>query len=431
MQFKGFANMGPTRAVEWLACAAALGVFAFWTLPDLVTVAAGEDLASLVIAGQLVRTGQAGAIYAHDQEQFHRVESESFLSAARTIGFRGFCHPFVQAPLVAWGFAPLSALPFEAVRLAWLFLSLLALAGGFELALRMYAPRLRRPAAWAFFLLGLSIFEPVRYGLWIGQTTPLFFFLVLLALWLERRGSHIPAGLVLAVPGFVKLSPILLGVSFLARGSARSCVALALGFAALAGLSLAVAGIDLNTAYLDRIGEVGNGVLVAYNNHSLLAFVTRFQTPAEAVLSWRLIDPGLRATLVSSGLLALGAIAAALSLRRIPPVAGPEGRAARLEAHLFVLMLLAPGLSWSHYFLFLVPPLLLAIDQGPPSARGFTWALALAALALCSRPLLPDYMNLTLSGSEVIPGPTLAAILVEGLLLAPALGKPSPLPQAG
>lgn len=418
------------RAAEWLACATALILFIFWTLPGLLGDATGDDLASLAIAGRMVRTGAADDIYSHDDAQFHLVHSEAFLAAGREIGFGGFYHPFVQAPLVAWSFAPLSRVPFEALRLTWLFLSLAALAAGFELALRLYAPHLRRPAAWAVFLLGLSVFEPVRYGLWIGQTTPLIFLLVLLGLALERRGHRIAAGLVLAVPGFVKLTPLLVGLAWLARGSLRSCIALALGVAALAAASVAVGGIQLNTAFLDRMAEIGSGVLVAYNNHSLLAFVTRFQTPAEAVLGWRLFEPGLVATLVSSGLLGAGAIACVWSLRRYGAGTGPEGRGSRLEGHLFILMLLAPGLSWAHYFLFLVPPLLLAIGQARREARGPVWIVALAALAFCSRPLIPDYINLTLSGSEVIPGPTLAALLVEGLLLAPAFQSDSPRPPA-
>jgi hypothetical protein len=402
------------RAAALLAALAALALFAI-TVVWPSRHAPGYDLVPLAVAGRLLDTGRGEHLYAHDARHYNVTGSREHESAAREIGFAAAPTPYVYPPLVAAAMRPVSRLHFPAVMAVWTGLSLLFVLAAFWLVLDLYAPGARRPEVWAGLLAAATLFEPVRYGFWLGQTTSLIFLLTLVALALQRRGRPAGAGLALAVAAFVKLTPAAFALLWLWRGPRRAAAWCAGGLAALAALSVAVCGWPLHAEYLERVRAIGGTVLAAFNNHGLPAFVARFDLPPGAHADWTIYPLTTKTQLISAVLLAGFAAAAVRYLRRIP--AEHEGRwRALAEAAVFVFVLLAPTIAWSHYFVALVPVLAALAGAGAHRQAGLAVAMA-AALALLCRPLVPAQDVLRATGSQVIAAPTLAALLLAVVLL--------------
>jgi len=388
----------------------AIFVVGLWDTP-------GDDLSSLVVAGELLRRGQPEHLYDRHPVKFHVVDSAAFVDAARAIGFRGFAHPFVQVPLVAYAMKPLAALPFGTVRRGWLLASTIAVLAGLWLTLRIYLPWFQQPLGWALVLAALCAFEPLHYGLWLGQTTAFVFLLVVLALALERARWPVAAGLVLALAAFIKVTPALLALVWLWRGPRRALGGLAGGLSALAVLSVAVAGLSLHRAYLDVLRSVGSSTLVAYNNQSIVAFLTRMTVPYPEWFDWKQHRPPETALLAAYAMVAVLGLGAWWLLSRIPRPAECAWRPLA-EAAALAVMLLAPSLSWSHYFLLLLPALVAGWAAAPARTRGPVGVLVAVAFGLCCRPIMPDQVRPVLDAITVVDGPMSAALLAGMLVLA-------------
>jgi alpha-1,2-mannosyltransferase len=253
----------------------------------------------------------------------------------------------------------------------------------------------------------------VRYGFWLGQTTSLIFLLVVGALALQRRGQHAAAGVALAIAAFVKLTPVVLALPWLWRGPRRAFAWFCAAGAALWGLSLAVAGWGLHAQYVARVRAIGASVLAAYNNQSLPAFVTRFTLPADAAREWRIYPLPPVATIVT--LAVVGAIVAAMAL--LLARSRDEARWRPLaEATAFVVILLAPTIAWTHYFVALLP-----VFAALVAARRALWLPVAAAAALLCRPLVPSQNHWPGRGPLALSLPTLAALLGAALVVVAAM----------
>jgi hypothetical protein len=373
----------------------------------------GFDLAPLAAGGKLVATGGRAHLYAHDPLHYNRTSDPVFDRAVRETGFPYGSTPFVYPPLVAWLMRPVAAVPFARVMAAWTWLSLLFLVLTIRLVFATYLPRANRPLSWAVVLAALTVFEPVRYGFWLGQTTSVIVLLVLLALWLARRGRP-GAGVALGIAAFVKLTPALFALIWLWRGPRRAFAAFAATLLALGGLSLATMGPALQVEYLARLRHISGVALIAYNNHSLPAFLARLTVdPATPLASWfERPMPGWVAAATAAVALAMGA-AAVMAARRIP-VADDARWRPPLEGMAFLLILLAPSLAWTHYFVYLLPVAAIAAAAGGWRVAPF----AAAALALCCRPLIPTQYTFRPADWQIISSPTLAALAFGALLLA-------------
>ena len=189
------------------------------------------------------------------------------------------------------------------------------------------------------------------------------------------------------------------------------------GAVTLALTSVAVFGVELHGAYLSLLRTVGSQVVVGYNNHSLVAFLTRFSgiAPRDA-FNWgpHPVIPWVRWTGIAG--IALASLTIGIGLFRIPVIREDRWRPLA-EAAAIIMMLLVPPLSWTHYFIFVIPLVLALIAATEPTARrALAFPIAVIVL-LCSRPLLMDHVaHGRFFSIEIIGGPTLALLLAIALV---------------
>jgi alpha-1,2-mannosyltransferase len=314
----------------------------------------------------------------------------------------------VYPPLVAYLMQPLARVPFSSIARAWTAASILFVLTGLYLVATVYAPAWNGRVAWAVALLVLCAFEPIRYGFWLGQTTAVIFPLVIGSIALERRGKPELAGVALGVAAFIKLTPALVAVFWLWRGPRRAVASFMATLAALWSVSVVALGIQPHVDYVQRLRTISGADVVAYNNHSLVAFLSRFSFAPSAWQDWRMWPAP---AVAAGGALLLCALIAGTV---IATARDDERWRRRAEAVVFVLMLLAPNIAWTHYFVFLIPGIVvLAAD-----ARGLDAAVAAAAVALCSRPFIAAQQQAPAATNAVaVAAPTFAALLIAAALL--------------
>jgi hypothetical protein len=370
----------------------------------------GFDLAPLVTAGQLVATGEETHLYDHDPARYNVTGSPAFETAARQVGFRFGSTPFVYPPLVAWAMQPFARVGMRDVMAGWTWLAAALTLAALWLALRRYAPAWNRPLVWAGVLALLCLFEPVRYGFWLGQTTPLILVLVLGANVLARDRRDVGAGVALALAAFIKLTPALFALIWLWRGPRRAFAWFTAATAILWLASLARFGTDLHAEYIARVREIASTVVTTFNNHSFVAMLTRLSGPPS------LVDWTLHPIPFAVWALAMMALAglAAVAAWKLRSVRGDDGDDGDALAHglAFIIILLAPSISWTHYFVYLLPVAAIVAVH----ARSLPRVLAALSIVLCCRPLLAVQSSFR-ADQMFLPLPTIAAALMAASLL--------------
>jgi hypothetical protein len=416
--------------VSWIALAVAVVLFA-GVMGQAASRGHGYDLAPLPTAGRLVATGQTDHLYAQGSVRYNDVDDEVFRRAAADVGFHLNPTAFVYPPLVAFVMQPAAHVPFTVLSRVWAALSILFILAGIAFMLAAYVPAAQTPLAWAGLLVALCWFEPLRYGFWLGQTTAIIFPLLMGAVLLQRRGYPAAAGAVLALAAFVKITPLVLALVWVWRGPRRAAAACAVTLAALWAVSLAVLGPAVHAAYVARVAAIGSRVVIALNNHSALAFASRFWFPPTAWVDWQMYPPPAMASVLTLVVLAGGAVAAVLALSR--PLGGEDGdrrwrRAA--EGLAWTAMLIAPGIAWTHYFVFLLPVMAVVARDWPGRTRKAGWGIAGASFVMCCRAWLPAQERpMIVSGAVELArasGPTLAAVLLGAALLCVTVRRRAP-----
>ena len=156
---------------------------------------------------------------------------------------------YMQPPALLLLFAPFTLLPLEAARLLWLAVEALLLLAGIAATLRVLDYRLTELRAGLVLLVYLS--PNIIWGLMIGQSVVLIFFLLALGLWLLRTNRPFWAGLAL---GALVLKPHLLAVALpvLVSAPRRAWAGAAVGAGALL-LGPELAGIHLLEPFVRKL----------------------------------------------------------------------------------------------------------------------------------------------------------------------------------
>ena len=156
---------------------------------------------------------------------------------------------YMQPPALLLLFVPFTLLPLEAARLLWLGVEAILLLGGIAATLRVLDYRLTELRAGVVLLVYLS--PNIIWGLMIGQSVVVIFFLLALGLWLLRSNRPFWAGLAL---GALVLKPHLLAVALpvLASAPRRAWAGAALGSGGLL-LGPELAGIHLLEPFVRKL----------------------------------------------------------------------------------------------------------------------------------------------------------------------------------
>jgi hypothetical protein len=186
-----------------------------------------EDFRLQLIAAQIGIANGWSHIYDFDLQK----------AASAGIGPIDSAHLFVNPPPTAWIGVPLAWLPISSGYLIWTLISLAALIAACWLVCP--GSRLVRGTV---LLVSLALW-PVHYQFWLGQWVAATLALVAVSWWLLERGRWGWAGVVLALPFFLKPQDVLLlPVALLVSGRWKPVAACTLTGAALAGISAASLG---------------------------------------------------------------------------------------------------------------------------------------------------------------------------------------------
>ncbi|WP_237687385.1 glycosyltransferase 87 family protein [Arthrobacter jiangjiafuii] len=176
---------------------------------------------------------------------------------------------------------------------------------------------------------------PWRETLAFGQINILLFGLIM-ADFLVKRDSW-PRGLLTGVAAGLKLTPLVFGLYFLARGDWRGLKNMTFGFLATFGLGFLILPRESRTYWLDLLPDTSRIGGAGYvDNLGLKGAILHFGGPDFPVdLPWLLLS-----------LLAVGA--AALIIR----LAGNRGDLLTAAGATALLMLLISPVSWSHHWVW-------------------------------------------------------------------------------
>ncbi|MEO7001967.1 MAG: glycosyltransferase family 87 protein [Ktedonobacterales bacterium] len=265
--------------------------------------------------------------------------------------------PFAALP-VAWG-----AALWDVVGLAALALSLALVARELRLAIP--------PALLALLLAGLIAWPPLLQTLLEAQVSPMLLLLVTLAWLWGRRGRSAWAGAALGVAAAVRLFPALAVVYFALRRDWRatlSAIAVFIGLELLA--TPMVGGIGGVRAYITTEAPASSAFWITHEHNVSLWGFTHLLFIGPRAVRPLVSAPWLASPLAYSMIGTLLVVLVARTWRnRQQSFAADE---CTFLAYI-PLMLLASPLTWLHYFVMLLLPLvvLLAnIRRGTKMARG-------------------------------------------------------------
>ena len=260
---------------------------------------------------------------------------------------------FVNIPVVAALFAPLSALDPWNARAVFTVAGIAAVAVTTWLLVRITAA-----SGWRRYAIIAIVFlnGPLFYSLRLGNLTHLLLLPLLVALSCLALGRQRAAGALLALVALLKPPLFLFLPYLLVRRQWRGAAAMGAVTAAACGISILWLGVDLHRTWLrDFVLGFGGKPLAAYNVQSISGALARFVVPGH-LTDWRPLDVSPMFTAVRYALtLACLAAAFVAGMR----VREPQTAAVRWTEYsvLLCLVLLVSPITWTHYYSALVIPL--------------------------------------------------------------------------
>jgi hypothetical protein len=278
---------------------------------------------------------------------------------------------YKYAPVTAWLFAPLAALPEPVARWLWVLLNAALLVRSHVLWSAMMPRPLPR---WAHVLVLVLALPFVKHLFLYGNCDTLLLWLALESEAL-RTARPVVSGALLGVACLFKPPLGLLAIVAVFSREWRRVVAvggMGLVLLVLPVLSLGPAGAWGETLAWRKMLEDSTGPLICINqNQGVFGFACWFLSPAD----------GARYTLLAAGLgLAVASVLAAL-LAGIARVDGARGRLAVTAVAVYCTAILSP-LGWRNNLVMLLPLLYLLVEAALLLRSRVTFASALVAPGL-------------------------------------------------
>ncbi len=332
---------------------------------------------------------------------------------------------FVNIPGLVWLFVPL--VPLGKAIAGWAFLGLGAAAAIGAYALLLLRLGGSQPRGAGILLLLFLANGPLVNSLREGNTTHFILLLLIVALLLWRAGREIAAGLVLGLCAMIKPPFLLFGVYFLLRGRWRIVAGGGAMIAAIAALSLATFGLEVNAGwYKACIEPFVRGAIAAFNVQSIDGFLIRLVTGADELDNWYPLEPSA-AHRVARTAIVVALFAGTFWLMRRAARARTSMGVARRDYREFslvlVIALVSTPVSWTHYYLLLLLPwgLYLSGQLALPE-DAVTRRLVWASWLLCSLPVVtpPDHPEWL---AQILSRTLVSAWLFGGFLMLAALAR--------
>ncbi|MEL6645971.1 MAG: glycosyltransferase family 87 protein [Pseudomonadota bacterium] len=388
------------------------------------------DLYATWLAGEFFAQGNATAIYPPDTDIFRMRPPEAWIALETGRGYGGALYPYIYPPLWA-ALAGLAqgVVTFEQVLPVATAINSALLAGMICLAWNA-SGRAMPLLLWAAIAM-VAVVGTYAGFLAIKQNQPqiLVSFLIVLAIERHRAGRTGWAGAALALAAAIKVYPALFVVFYIVVRDWRAVQSFALVGAALAGLSVALAGWPLHVVFLEQLSALSNTILMTPITLTLWATVAQF---LDRDLFEYVVSPWIGAATGEAGgwyVMAKGPLLSALStVAMIALLAGAARLYARRDAGtramylwpaaLGLLALISP-ISWVYHYLPVLafaPALLIGLGQ----RAGML--LLLATLLPLSLWVLPHFADVTLVSNPLQLVATLAITAITAGFAVAAIG---------
>lgn len=274
---------------------------------------------------------------------------------------------------------PLQGFDYPTAFFVWNISSLLALAVSVWLVISGMGIRF---SAWSSLpvVSVLLASDPLFQQVAQGQLN-LFLLLLLVGIWSStRRDRPIAAGAFLALAAAIKLFPGFILLYFLVRRQWRAVCSAAISFGLVTAATCLIVGTRTYHTYLTQVLPGATSWKAVWNNASIAGFWYKLFDPSGR--DDRLSPLFLSPTLATTGTLVCVAIVVALLVRTI--LKSRSQRDADLAMGLtIVAMLLASPVTWEHYFLLLLVPLVVIWVHLPRKLLA-QLMLPVIVLALCA-----------------------------------------------
>ena len=340
---------------------------------------------------------------------------------------------FTNIPIVGWLFVPIAYLPVNAAAVVWTAFGVAAVAAAcWGLIAFAGLTGWRRDALVGLFLINGPLFNSLREG----NLTHVVLFALVVALWLLKSRRDVLLGVLLGVCVIIKPPLALVAVPLVLRGHWRFAGSFAATVGGIAGLSLAVFGLDLHRSWYDHsVRPFSEHPLGAANVQSIDGFLARLFSHGQYLGDYTPIaefGAGFLVLRLSLVALIVGIAAVSWWRAKLPPT--PGNLRLELCTALCVSLVVGP-ISWSHYYALTLIPLALILGGKIPFPTGHAAIVALCiGVALISPPVFLPRVD-----GPVI-GPLLARILLSNyfyggmlmlaLLLAARWHEAMPRPSA-
>ena len=320
---------------------------------------------------------------------------------------------FVNIPIIALLFTPISYLPKLAAQIIITLLGLAAIVFAAYLLIK-----LTKASKWQKLIIaGLFIINgPLYYSLKQGNSTHFVFLLLIAAIFALRDKREIWVGVLLALASLIKIPIFLLSVYFTLRGRWRIIFGFSVTILAIVGTSVLLFGLDLHIIWFQKcILAFAGKPLAAFNVQSIDGFLARLLNDVD-LKSWQPLEIGWEFKLGRYLLISLLAGITILLCWRSKP---PQTFAMEiLELSIAICLALAiMPISWTHYYLYLLLPFSLYIGNQLVIPPGKFWQiLMLISAILVSLPVILIKANNPLS-EFLISKLLISHYLLGGVLL--------------
>ncbi|MGC9199848.1 MAG: glycosyltransferase family 87 protein [Acidobacteriaceae bacterium] len=204
--------------------------------------------------------------------------------------------------------------------------------------------------------------DPLRDAIELTQTHVIFVLLSVFAIILSRSNRPVWAGILLAVATAVKITPGVLVVYWLFTRQRKAALSFVLTSLALFTAPVLLTGPSAIVGYLHSMARVSNILLLAKGNQSMAAWWMGLLYPKNQPLTFQPLRLPATLKLVCSSLVVLSALFGAYFDRQRE---APPGEPAVPYGAIFTLLgaTVFTPIAWSHYYLILVIPLILMLDE--------------------------------------------------------------------
>jgi alpha-1,2-mannosyltransferase len=273
----------------------------------------------------------------------------------------------------------------------------------------------------AVALFALACFGPLLYSLREGNISHILLPALVWGICLLDARKDWQAGLVFGLLAVFKPLLFLVVVYLAARARFAAAFAGTATCIAFVGLSVLVFGWDTHLAwYGEAIAPYSKNPIAGFNAQSIASFIARFETGIPGYADWapHALAPGAAMAVRALSIAVVAAcLWAALSggWRARPDTSETE-----CEIHMTVLTAcLISTLSWSHYYVWLLPAFAFLYVFGRRGAISPAWGSAAAGAYVLTAPI--EYLSDHAGGSAILSNLIVSGRMFGGVALLAVL----------